>query len=311
MTPGAGEPRLTAAAPPPLPEGAAARFVETNGVRLHVVEAGPQDGPLVILLHGFPEFWYGWRHQLAPLAEAGYRVVVPDQRGYNLSDKPRPVSAYRLDLLAADVEGLMRASGRERAHVVGHDWGAAVAWWLALRRPERVASLAVLNVPHPVVMRRHLLRNPRQRRRSWYIFFFQLPWLPEWYLRRRNWRNAVRALRSARRGSFEEADLERYREAWSRPGAMRAMLGWYRAALRGAAQRLADVRVHVPTLILWGVHDVALGRELAAPSRDLCDAAELVFFEEASHWLQHDEPEAVCSRLLAFLAGGLPAPRRA
>jgi pimeloyl-ACP methyl ester carboxylesterase len=306
---GVAEPIGSAGAEAALPAGAAARFVETNGLRLHVVEAGPLDGPLVLLLHGFPEFWYGWRRQIAPLVEAGYRVVVPDQRGYNLSDKPRPVSAYRLDLLAADVEGLIDAAGRERAHLVGHDWGAAVAWWLALRRPERVASLAVLNVPHPVVMRRHLLRNPRQRRRSWYIFFFQLPWLPEWYLRRRNWRNATRALRSARPGSFSDADLARYRQAWSRPGAMRAMVSWYRAAPRGAAQRVADVRVRVPTLILWGVHDVALGRELAPASRALCDAAELVFFEDATHWLQHDEAEAVSSRLCAFLAGGLPALR--
>jgi pimeloyl-ACP methyl ester carboxylesterase len=284
-----------------LPPGATERFVVTNGVRLHVVEAGPGDGPLVVLLHGFPEFWYGWRKQIGPLAGAGFRLLVPDQRGYNTSDKPEAVSAYRLDALADDVVGLVDEAGRERALVVGHDWGAVVGWWLAMTRPERVERLAVLNVPHPAVMRRHLLRNPRQLLRSWYIFFFQVPGLPEWWIARNDFRNGCRAMRTSRRGSVTDADLARYREAWAQPGALRGMVSWYRAALRSLGARAPSPRVRVPTLMLWGARDVALGREMAEPSIALCDDGRLVFLEDATHFVQHDEPDRVNRELLAFL----------
>src|SRR5437879_4698652 len=160
--------------------------IATNGIRLNVAQAGPPDGPLVILLHGFPEFWYGWRKQIPALAAAGYRVWAPDQRGYNFSDKPPDVRDYTLDKLAADVAGLIEAAGRQRAIIVGHDWGGAVAWWLAANNPERVERLVIINVPHPLVMRRLILRDPRQTLRSWYMFMFLLPRLPEWFARRRN-----------------------------------------------------------------------------------------------------------------------------
>jgi len=284
-----------------LPPGATERFVVTGGVRLHVVEAGPGDGPLVVLLHGFPEFWYGWRKQIGPLADAGFRQLVPDQRGYNTSDKPEAVSAYRLDALADDVVGLLDEAGRERALVVGHDWGAVVGWWLAMTRPDRVERLAVLNVPHPAVMRRHLLTNPRQLLRSWYIFLFQVPGLPEWWIARNDFRNGCRAMRTSRRGSVTDADLARYREAWAQPGALRGMVSWYRAALRSLGTRAPSPRVRVPTLMLWGARDVALGREMAEPSIALCDDGRLVFLEDATHFVQHDEPDRVNRELLAFL----------
>src|SRR5262249_41021763 len=169
-------------------------MVSTNGIRLHVVELGPEDGPPVILLHGFPEFWYGWRYQIGPLADAGFRVLVPDQRGYDASDKPAPVSAYALDTLADDVIGLIESTGRPRVAVVGHDWGGVVAWWAAARPPERVERLAVLNASHPIAFRRHLRSSPRQLRKSWYVFYFQLPWLPEAMFRRRNWRSLTETL---------------------------------------------------------------------------------------------------------------------
>ena len=142
----------------------------TNGVNLHVVMTGAQDGPLVILLHGFPEFWYGWRKQMPALAAAGYAVWAPDQRGYNRSDKPAGVGAYHIDTLADDIAGLIAASGREQVYLVGHDWGAAVAWWVAGKYPTRIKKLAILNVPHPAVMRRAVLEDAEQRKRSWYIF---------------------------------------------------------------------------------------------------------------------------------------------
>jgi pimeloyl-ACP methyl ester carboxylesterase len=284
-----------------LPFGATERFVVTNGIRLHLVDAGPSDGPPVVLLHGFPEFWYGWRRQIPALAASGHRVLVLDQRGYNQSDKPHGVASYRPECLVADVLGLLDGTGLERAFVVGHDWGALVAWWLALAAPERVDRLGILNAPHPAVMRWHLLVNPRQTLRSWYIFFFQLPGLAERWMARDGFRNAVRMLRTARRGSFSEEDLARYREAWSQAGALTAMVNWYRAALHSVGRRLPGRRVRVPTLMLWGARDIALGREMARPSIDLCENGRLVFFEKATHFVQHDEAEAVNEHLVRFL----------
>ena len=161
------------------------QYIATNGVRLYVAQAGPNEGPLVILLHGFPEFSYGWKRQIPYLASAGYRVWTPDQRGYNLSDKPNGIAAYALDELATDVIGLIDAAGQKQVFLVGHDWGAAVAWWVASKYPDRLAKLVVMNVPHWVVIQKHLRRNLAQLRKSWYIFFFQIPWLPE-ILARRN-----------------------------------------------------------------------------------------------------------------------------
>jgi pimeloyl-ACP methyl ester carboxylesterase len=276
------------------------RTIATNGIRLHAVEAGPADGRLLILLHGFPELWLGWRRQIEPLAAAGFRVLVPDQRGYNLSDKPRGVGSYRLDRLARDVVGLIDDAGRERACLVGHDWGGAVAWWVGVNFPQRLERLALLNIPHPYVMRRHLLHDRAQIRRSWYIFFFQLPWLPEAWWRRRNWAAGVRALTAtSRRGTFSAADLEIYRQAWSQPGAITAMIHWYRAALRQPPPRPASPRVKVPVLLLWGTGDRFLGKEMAQPSIDLCDDGRLVFLD-ATHWVQHEEPAEVHRRLVEF-----------
>ncbi|HEX9941624.1 MAG TPA: alpha/beta hydrolase [Thermoanaerobaculia bacterium] len=282
------------------------RTIATNGVRLHAAEAGPESGPLLVLLHGFPEFWYGWRHQIGPLAAAGFHVLAPDQRGYNLSGKPRRVSAYNLDELALDVLGLIDGEGAAKAYVVGHDWGGVVAWWLGIKHPDRLERLALLNIPHPKVMRRTLLASSRQRRKSSYVFFFQLPWLPERAFRRDGFAYAARALQATSRpGTFADADLGRYREAWSQPGAVRSMIHWYRAALRSPPEWPRGSRVRgVPTLLLWGAKDRFLGREMAQPSIDLCDDGRLEFFEEASHWIQHEEPERVNRRILEFFAAG-------
>jgi pimeloyl-ACP methyl ester carboxylesterase len=186
--------------------------------------------------------------------------------------------------------------------VAGHDWGGIVAWWLAVRRPELLGRLAVLNAPHPVVFRRHLRSSPRQLLKSWYAFAFQLPWLPEAMLRRRNWRPLSEALRSSSRpGTFSEADLECYRRAWSEPGAITAMVHWYRAALRHRPRTPADTRIHVPTLLIWGTKDAALDRGLARPSIEQCEHGKLELLEEATHWVQHEEPDRVNRLLLDFL----------
>ncbi len=283
--------------------GVTTRFVELPQVRLHVAEAGPADGRPVVLLHGFPEFWWGWRHQMPALAAAGYRVVAPDQRGYHLSDKPRGLSAYSLDRLAEDVVALFDHLGVERAPLGGHDWGAAVAWWTAIRFPQRVERLAILNVPHPAVLRRALWTDAEQRRKSRYMAYFQLPWLPERKLAADGYR-AFRAIfrRSSRPGVFRDADLDRYAAAAACPGALTGMLAWYRAALRRPPRRPASLRVEPPVLMLWGLEDVALGPALVDPSAAFCREVEVVRFPESGHWVLHDEPAAVNERLLAFLA---------
>jgi len=277
-------------------------YIETNGIRLHVVQAGPQSGTPVVLLHGFPEFWYAWRKQIPALVEAGCRVIVPDQRGYNLSDKPKGVKAYAIHELVNDVIGLIDALGYEKVNLVGHDWGAAVAWLLAIWNPERLHRLGILNVPHPAVMRRFLQRDLEQLRRSWYVFFFQLPWLPEAGMRADNWRGAVHALRgSGRIHTFTNEDIEKYKEAWSQPGAMTAMINWYRAAARHQLPSKKDPQIRVPTLMMWGMQDVALSHRMARPSMDYCDEGNLIFFPEATHWVQRDEAEAVNHYLIDFL----------
>lgn len=288
---------------PALRPGWREGFLDTNGIRLHVVEAGPRDGPLVILLHGFPEFWYGWRHQIEPLARAGFRVLVPDQRGYHLSDKPPRLKDYKLDVLTRDAVGLIDALGRRQAHLVAHDWGGAVAWMASMLYPQRVARMAVLNLPHPLVMRRYLFTRPRQTLRSWYIFFFQLPWLPEWVLTRRDGAAAVGVLRATSRpGTFGEEELAHYRRAWRQPCAMLSMIRWYRAALQRPPRRPDDLRVSVPVRLLWGVHDVVLGREMVPPSARLCDDVEVIYLDAAGHFLQHEEPEEVNRLLVEFLS---------
>jgi pimeloyl-ACP methyl ester carboxylesterase len=273
-----------------------------DGIRLHAVAAGDPRGPLVLLLHGFPEFWYGWRHQLGPLADAGFRVVALDQRGYNTSDKPPRVADYNLDHVAADAAAAIAGLGAERAAVVGHDWGGVAAWWLAVTRPERVSRLAILNAPHPAAMWRALRTDPRQMLRSWYIFVLQLPRLPEWLHPKRNWAALVRALEtSSRPGTFTAEDFDRYRAAWAQPGAYGAMVNWYRALLRVRPRMSADVRVRPPTLVLWGERDKFIRRSVADASLALCDAGRLVPFPDATHWLQHEEAGRVNGELVGFL----------
>lgn len=277
------------------------RHVALDGIRLHLAEAGPEDGPPTILLHGFPEFWFGWRHQIGPLAGNGLRLLVPDQRGYGLSDRPRGLAAYHLDRLAADVVALADACGAGRFRLVGHDWGGLVAFWVASLHPERVERLAVLNAFHPGVFSPYLRAHPGQLLRSAYAGLFQVPRLPERLLTARD-SALLRALmrRSARPGTFGPAELDRYAREWARPGAVTAMLDWYRALAR-----LPRVRhpppVTAPTLILWGERDAALQPGLATASLALCERGRLQRFPDATHWVQHEAPEAVNAALIDFL----------
>lgn len=278
------------------------RKIETNGIKLHTALAGPPEGELVVLLHGFPEHWRGMEAPMRALAAAGYRVAAPDQRGYGLSDKPQGITNYTLDKLGADILGLIQALGRDKAHIIGHDWGAAVTWWLILTAPERLGKVAVINVPHPLALRRQFLTNPAQLRRSWYMFFFQIPGIPERAFQGPRADKMLKTLaKTATRGAFTPDYLATVKEAWSQPGAPTGMLNWYRAALQRPPKPPADIRVHKPLLILWGVRDIALGRSLAEDSRALCDHATVEYFESATHWLIHDEPERVSARLVAWV----------
>ena len=272
-----------------------------DGVRLHYVERGT--GPLVVLLHGFPQYWGAWRRQIPALAEAGFRVVAPDLRGYNLSDRPAGVDAYRTGRLAWDVATLVERLGADRAHVVGHDWGGVIAWRLVAGHPERVHRVAIVNAPHPRRFARALAQTT-QALRSWYAGFFQLPWLPEWLLSVFDHALLARVLRRspARSGAFDEEEIARHRAAWRRPGALTAMIAYYRAALRTVP---ADVHRHahisVPTLVLWSMRDRYLHPSLSEGLEEWAPHVRVVRFEGASHWLMEDEPERVNAELVAFL----------
>ncbi|WIV66533.1 alpha/beta fold hydrolase [Natrialbaceae archaeon AArc-T1-2] len=283
-----------------------------NGVRLHYVAAGPEDGPPVVLLHGFPEFWYTWREQLPALAAAGYRVLAPDMRGYNRSEKPHGIDVYRLPTLADDVAAFVRTVN-DAAHVVGHDWGGVVAWDVARSHPETVSTLSVLNAPHPVEYAREL--DLEQIRRSWYALTFQLPWLPERLLARRGFASLERLFRewTVRPDAFTDDDLARYRVALRQPGALESAINYYRAFARtmvrdqlpGAIPVVGDRlvepvdRVDVPTLVCWGERDPALS--LARSDGLEAYATDVVVerYPDAGHWVHLDAPGRVTERLLS------------
>jgi pimeloyl-ACP methyl ester carboxylesterase len=272
------------------------RFAVVDGVRLHYVEAG--EGPLVVLLHGFPEFWWSWRHQIPALVQAGYRVVAPDQRGYAQSDKPRSWRDYRIERLAADVAGLIAALGEERAFVVGHDWGAAVAWILAATAPERVERLVAIAVGHPNAARQ---RTVEDREKAWYMLLFQFEGIAEELLARDDWAFLRAWLR-------EDGDVERYVADLSRPGALTAGLNWYRANLHPARElepRPPIPRVAVPTLGLWSSGDNYLNEApMLRSAEQVTGPWRYERVEDASHWMQLDQPERVNALLLEFLTSG-------
>jgi pimeloyl-ACP methyl ester carboxylesterase len=278
------------------------RFQSLNcgEVALHVADAGPASGPPVILLHGFPEFWFGWRHQIHALADAGHHVIVPDQRGYNLSEKPRGVEAYDLDRLVSDIAGLANNFGAAQFSLVGHDWGAAVAWRFAEAYPERVRRLAVMDAPHPAIWRAAMDNDPEQRKLSRYVRLLGTRGLPELLIRAGRYRALEAPMRESTRPLSDE-ELVRYREAWTQQGALTGMINWYRAILRWRPAIPAAGSIGVPTQIVWGGRDRYALARLAEASRDLCRRGNLTSFPNATHWIQHDESERVNAILLEFL----------
>jgi pimeloyl-ACP methyl ester carboxylesterase len=264
-----------------------------------VVLAGPADGPPVVLLHGFPEFWYAWRGPLAVLARAGFRVIVPDQRGYNRSEKPGERSAYRLDRLADDVAGLIGALGYEDAFLAGHDWGGGVAWQTALQHPGRVRRLAVLDTPHPRAGEGYQSQTDSI---SWFRSFILLPWIPQWAARVGNWKLLSNSLRATSLpDTFPDRVMDQFRTAWDREGAMSSMADWYRANTEPLPLP-GDGRISLPTLVLLAPGDVYIPSDLTRRSLRFLDAGRLQELERGTHWAIQEEPDLIGSLLVEFFS---------
>jgi pimeloyl-ACP methyl ester carboxylesterase len=286
--------------------GATSTFVRLDvpdAVRLHVVVAGPENGPLAVLLHGFPECWHAWRRQIGWLASLGYRVVAPDQRGYGLSDKPAGISSYAFDVLVEDVCALVRAVGHTSAVVVGHDWGGAVAWKVAMDRPEVVRRLVIMNAPHPFAFARALRHDLRQVLRIWYMVFFQLPLLPEAFIGFSPRFSAKfyfhdNAFQKEAFGADDHAFLA---SNFAQAGALTTMVNWYRAAVWDPPAK-PTVRIDVPTLMLWAEDDVALGVGLTEGLEPWVPNLELQLVAECGHWVQNEQPDVVNDAMTKFLA---------
>lgn len=277
-------------------------YIYVNGIRMHYVTAG--QGPLLLLLHGFPECWYSWRHQI-PALSPHFTVVAPDLRGYNETDKPN--WGYEVDVLVTDVVELIHALGYERAVVVGHDWGGMLAWLAAMIYPQRVERLVTMNIPHPALFTRALRDNPRQMFRSLYFAFFQVPWLPELLLRANDYALITWMFRGTaiRKEAFSDEDIGAFKNAISRPGALTAALNWYRALGRGRGGDLLqqiDPMVRVPTLLIWGQEDIALGTELTYGTEQYVPDLQIHYIPKCSHWVQQEQPELVNRFMLDFLA---------
>lgn len=279
------------------------RFETVGEVKLHYVAAG--EGPLVVLLHGFPEYWYTWRHLIPPLVRAGYRVLAPDQRGYHTSDKPVGLEPYRVTQLYRDIAALIETQGAEKARVIAHDWGGGVAWYLAMQRPDLVEKLVILDSPHPAIFADRIFKFP-QLLASWYMFAFAIPLVPELAYRAfRHWlaRTLLRAM-LVRKEALTPDDLERYVAAWSIPGVWNRTINWYRTLIIDGPKRVAPLvkRTEVPVLILWGVLDKALRVDMAEPSAELVPNARVVRHERAGHFPHHDDPDWTRDRVLEFLS---------
>ncbi|MES1178929.1 MAG: alpha/beta hydrolase [Myxococcales bacterium] len=274
------------------------RRVRTGRLELHVAELG--SGPPVLLLHGFPAYWADWEPQMRVLAASGFRAIAPDLPGYGESGQLPNVLDYRALELAADLAGLIRALGLQRAHVIGHDWGGTLAYLLAAEHPELVERLVIINAGHPVLLKR-ALRRFEQLRRSWYIFLFQLPVLPEWLVQRRVTISLCLRGMEVRAGAFSDTDLERYTAAMRAPGVARAALSYYRAAFRAPAR--SACLVTQPTLVLWGDQDQALSAPLLLTGLEQhVPQAKVARFANAGHWLHHDLPEVVSRHAIEFLS---------
>ncbi len=288
---------------PDAATGITVRKQEANGLQFELAECGSGDR-LALCLHGFPELNFSWRYQMPLLAEKGWRVWAPNLRGYGASSRPEGIAAYTLDHLTDDVAALIDASGATEVMLVAHDWGAIIAWMFAIQKKRPLSRLVIMNVPHPLVGQREI-KKWRQFWKSWYIFFFQLPGIPE----RALGRDGAEPIRQAfltmavDKGRFPEADLDVYAAAASRPGALAAMINYYRALVRlSGLDRVGDGRVDVPTLMIWGEEDTALNIHCTEGTEQWVPHLELHRLPGVSHWVQQEAPEKVNDILDAWLS---------
>ncbi len=285
------------------PEDFQHQMLEVGDLNMHVVLEGEEHAPLIVLLHGFPEFWYSWRHQIKPFAAAGYRVVAVDQRGYNLTDKHGP---YDIFTLSDDVANLIRALGYDKAAaVMGHDWGGAITWTFGARYPELVDKLIVCNVPHPSVGKTVLQSfYLPQIFKSWYIAFFQIPGLPERAISMNDYKGLTDGLKHAAKDMISDEELSYFKTAWSQPGALSAGIDWYRALFRERGRVAStDSTVEVPSLLIWGDQDAYLTTQTAEWTRPYVDDLKIKYIQGASHWVQQECPDMVNRYTLDFLKG--------
>lgn len=282
------------------------RTIYANGYEFEVDECG-SGNRLALCLHGFPEHSISWRHQLPMLADLGYRAWAPNMRGYGHSARPDGMAAYAIEDLMSDVAGLIDASGAEETVLIAHDWGAVIAWFFAMRQVRPLSRLVICNVPHPGAAARNLTFE--QMRRSWYVLFFQIPRLPEWLLGR----NGAVRVGEAIRGSasnpalFSDELIEVYSRNAAEPGALTAMINYYRALVRGGGARRQRQQgypmIRIPVLLIWGEDDVALTKETTYATGDYVEDLTIRYLPRVSHWVQQDAPEAVNGMMAAFLKG--------
>ncbi len=275
-------------------------FIQVNDINLHYITQG--SGSLILMLHGFPEFWYSWRHQIPEFAQ-DYKVVALDLRGYNDSDKPEEKSAYVMAEFIKDIEGVIKGLGYENCVLVGHDWGGAIAWYFASANPEMVEKLIVMNFPHPAKFMEGL-GTPEQLLRSWYIFFFQLPFLPELMFEFDDYQaiaSTFKNIMSINKSAFTEADLEAYKDAAAKRGALTAMINYYRNIFPGFFDRQEWGMLRIPTLMIWGKNDTALGTELTYGTEEYVENFQLRYIPNCSHWVQQEQPELVNQYMREFL----------
>ena len=277
--------------------------VRANGLRFAVHTAGDGD-KLALCLHGFPEAWFSWRHQMPLLAKLGYRVWAPDMRGYGDTDRPGRTRDYAIDRLVDDVAGLIDASGSKDVTLVAHDWGGHVAWELAAMGVRPLSRLVNMNIGHPRVMTKAIYGGSiEQMRKSWYIFFFQLPFLAERSLSKNEHAAIAQAFRgmAVDKSRFPDELMDLYRASAAKPGAITAMLSYYRAALRHPSKRRRVEKIDTPTLLIWGEADAALGIELAEGSAACVRDFTLARIPACSHWVQQEQPEQVNAILEKWL----------
>ena len=289
------------------------RTIAANGLTFEVDETLPEGGDtgrLALCLHGFPESKHSWRFQAPMLAALGYKVWAPNLRGYGGSSRPKGVAAYGVDHLVADVEGLVAAAGAQETLLIAHDWGAIIAWHAAIRKIATLKRLVIMNVPHPTRFMEEIRTNKAQRKKSWYVFFFQIPWLPERMLTRKNAQPIADVFTNMAvdKTRFPQETLEHYRRNALIPGAMKAMVSYYRAAMRAGRAKMAPepARVDVPTLIVWGEEDSALEKSLVPGTERFVDDLTVRYLPGVSHWVQQEAPEKVNAIMEAWLKGETP-----